>query len=106
MTDHDEARRRAVEALKTVLFERGIVDVFSATAALDAAERAMADAGWRWVPETPTLEMLQDGRRAASKARSGGVCGMTIDSQTRAECAREAAAWRAMVNAAMLGEGE
>jgi hypothetical protein len=47
----------------------------------------------------PTTEMLQDGQIAGKKAKRGGVSGMTIDSQVRAECAVEAEIYRAMLAA-------
>lgn len=49
----------------------------------------------------PTLEMLSDGNRAARQVRRSGVRGMTLEAQTRTECAREEAAWRAMIDAAI-----
>lgn len=49
----------------------------------------------------PTLEMLDDGHRAAQKTRVSGVSGMTLDAQVNAQCARENAAWRAMIDAAL-----
>ena len=47
----------------------------------------------------PTIDMLDEGHRAAMAVRKGGLSGMTIIAQTLAECARENAAWRAMVTA-------
>jgi hypothetical protein len=44
--------------------------------------------------------MLQDGQMAGRKARRPAVSGMTIDAQVRAECAVEAAIYRAMLAAA------
>jgi len=54
------------------------------------------------MPKEATLEMLQDGHWAAKSVRRSGVSGMTIDAQTRAECVREAAAYRAMVEAGAI----
>ena len=62
-------------------------------AALDAA-------GCVVVPREPTLEMLQDGHEAHAKKHTNGVSGMTIDAQIRAQCARVAAMWSAMLAAA------
>ena len=52
------------------------------------------------VPATPDHDMLQDGHDAAKAVRAGGVGGMTIDAQLRLQCAREAAAYDAMLVAA------
>lgn len=52
------------------------------------------------VPATPDPDMLQDGHDAAKAVRAGGVGGMTIDAQLRLQCAREAAAYDAMLVAA------
>jgi hypothetical protein len=49
----------------------------------------------------PTLEMLEAGRDAYRSTQRSGISGMTIDAQIRAECVREAAAFRAMISAAM-----
>ena len=51
----------------------------------------------------PTTDMLWVGHDAARRVRLSGVSGMTIDAQTRAQSAREGAAWRAMIDA-MLSE--
>ena len=77
----DYARQEHTKALRAFLAE---------------AERQ----GWRLVPVEPDTAMLQDGRANHRALASGGVCGMTIDAQVRSACAREAAAWSAMVAAA------
>ena len=65
-----------------------------------AAYRAsLKSSGYRIVPEEATLEMLDCGHRAYMRTQRSGVSGMTIESQTRAECAREAVCWRAMIAA-------
>lgn len=50
------------------------------------------------VPVEPTLEMLRAGREAYLKVRTSGISGMTIEAQIKAECARERAAYQAMIN--------
>ena len=62
--------------------------------------------GWRMVPVEPDASMISDGHYAAINARRGGVCGMTIDAQVKAQGAREVAAWAAMLAAAPHIEGE
>lgn len=52
------------------------------------------------VPREATVMMLQDGDMAMRGARPGGVSGMTIEAQTKAECARAGACWTAMLAAA------
>jgi len=66
----------------------------------DAYLSALAAAGYAVVPVEPTTGMLQDGQMAGRKARRPAVSGMTIDTQVRAECAVEAAIYRAMLAAA------
>ena len=66
----------------------------------DAYFSALAAAGYAVVPVEPTTDMMQDGQMAARKARRPSVSGMTIDAQVRAECAVEAAVYRAMLAAA------
>lgn len=61
---------------------------------------AQEAAGFAVVPVEPTLEMLDAGHEAARKVYVMGAGGMTIDAQTRRECAREYAAYRAMLKAA------
>lgn len=51
------------------------------------------------VPREPTEEMLQDGLRAAQKARHNGISGQTVGAVVRASAFREAAAYRAMIAA-------
>lgn len=51
------------------------------------------------VPREPTEEMLQDGLRAAQKARHTGISGQTVGAVVRASAFREAAAYRAMLAA-------
>lgn len=68
-------------------------------AAIAAYEAHLAAAGWVRVPVEPTVEMMQDGHEAARKVRVSGISGMTIDAQARSECAREIAAYRAMLAA-------
>ena len=60
---------------------------------------ALSAAGYAVVPREPTTDMLQDGQQAGRKARRTSVSGMTIDAQVRAECAVEAAIYRAMIAA-------
>jgi hypothetical protein len=69
-------------------------------------DAALADAGYVVAPMEPTTEMLQDGQIAGKKAKRGGVSGMTIDSQVRAECAVEAEIYRAMLAAFVKGTRE
>ena len=67
--------------------------------ALNAAawNRRHVPPGFALVPVEPTTEQLQDGQMAGRKARKPSVSGMTIDAQVRAECAVEAAIYRAMI---------
>lgn len=78
--------------------------VLDALSAMPLASRlALARAlvpGWAVVPAEPTVMMLQDGDMAIRRARPGGVSGMTIEAQTKAECARAGACWAAMLTAA------
>ena len=54
----------------------------------------------------PTLDALDAGERAYRAARTQGVCGMTIEAQTRAECARFSAGWKAAFDTEIsLAEG-
>lgn len=46
----------------------------------------------------PTIEMLDAGHRAARAVRISGVSGMTLEAQTLVQCARESAAWQAMID--------
>ena len=71
----------------------------------DAILSALAAAGYAVVPVEPTTDMMQDGQMAARKARRPSVSGMTIDAQVRAECAVEAAVYRAMLAAAKETRG-
>ena len=83
MTDHDEARRRAVEAAKTTWIDTA-GDVEAWDEAIAACERAMADAGWRWVRD----------------------CGEAVSANPgMARTDAYAAGWND-ARAAMLGEGE
>lgn len=52
----------------------------------------------------PTLEMLESGNLAARSVRTMGVSGQTIEAQIRVKTQREAAAWRAMIDAALNEE--
>jgi hypothetical protein len=52
----------------------------------------------------PSLTMLDEGNRAARKVLVSSLSGMTIDAQIRNQCARESAAWRAMIDAAKEGK--
>lgn len=78
--------------------------ILSALSAMPLASRhALTRAlvpGWTVVPVEPTVAMLQDGDMAIRHARPGGVSGMTIEAQTKAECARAGACWAAMLTAA------
>lgn len=65
----------------------------------DAILSALTAAGYAVVPREPTEEMLQDGLRAAQKARHTGISGQTIGAVVRASAFREAAAYRAMLAA-------
>lgn len=78
---------------------------FGMSADPDAFLSALADAGYAVVPVEPTTDMMQDGQMAARKARRPSVSGMTIDAQVRAECAVEAAVYRAMLAAAKETRG-
>ena len=85
--------------------EVGAADkILSALSAMPLASRlALTRAlvpGWAVVPVEPTVAMLQDGDMAIRHARPGGVSGMTIEAQTKAECARAGACWAAMLTAA------
>lgn len=60
---------------------------------------ALSSAGYAVVPTEPTEEMLQDGLRAAQKARHTGISGQTVGAVVRASAFREAAAYRAMIAA-------
>jgi Lar family restriction alleviation protein len=73
---------------------------FSDEAATAAWNRRHVPEGFALVPVEPTTDMLQDGQMAARKARRPAVSGMAIDTQVRAECAVEAAIYRAMLAAA------
>lgn len=80
---------------------------YFASAVVTAYLAAMRAEGWVMVPREPTLEMLQDGYDAGRKAYHNGISGMTIDAQIRAQSHREAAIYRAMIEAAMLkGAGD
>lgn len=68
-------------------------------AAVHAYLAAMERQGFVMVPVEPTVEMLQDGHDAYYAARRPSISGMTIEAQTRAECARESACYRAMLAA-------
>jgi len=52
------------------------------------------------VPRSPDPDMLQDGYDAAKAVRVSSVSGMTIDAQLRAQTARQAATYSAMIAAA------
>ena len=85
-----------------VAYADGETDVVTAQSPL-ASRLALARAlvpGWAVVPVEPTVAMLQDGDMAIRHARPGGVSGMTIEAQTKAECARAGACWAAMLTAA------
>lgn len=64
-------------------------------------EAALSAAGWVVVPREPTEAMLQDGLRASQKARHTGISGQTVGAVVRASAFREAAAYRAMIAAAL-----
>lgn len=49
----------------------------------------------------PTLEMLDCGHQAAIKTNRGGASGMTVEAQLKAECAKEYAAYCAMLKTAL-----
>ena len=52
------------------------------------------------VPVEPDITMLADGHEAARRTRVASVSGMTLESQTRSQAARESAAYRAMLASA------
>ena len=87
-----EAWIASIRAFDKARFD-GIDDPFG------AAHASLKSSGYRIVPEEATLEMLDNGHRAYMQTQRSGVSGMTIEAQTRAECAREAACWRAMIAA-------
>jgi hypothetical protein len=72
------------------------IDLGASTKAARAAIEAM---------RAPTHDMLDTGHRAAMKIRTSGISGMTIEAQTLNQCARENAAWCAMIDA-ILNEGQ
>ena len=61
---------------------------------------ALSAAGYVVAPREPSIEMLQNGRDAYRATQLGGLSGMTIEAQIRAQCRREAACWNAMISAA------
>lgn len=69
----------------------------------DYALELLSAAGWVVVPREPTEAMLQDGLRAAQKARHTGISGQTVGAVVRASAFREAAAYRAMIAAVQEG---
>ena len=68
--------------------------------AITAYLAAMRAEGWVMVPMEPTVAMLQDGSDAYRATHLGGLSGMTIEAQTRAQCRREAACYAAMLKGA------
>jgi len=62
---------------------------------------AIDAAGFVVVPREPTLEMLTVGHEAARKIYRSSLSGMTIEAQTRSECCRELASYRAMIDQAL-----
>lgn len=65
---------------------------------------ALASAGCAVVPVLPSLEMLEAGQKAFRTTRRSGIGGMTVGAQFRAETAREAACYTAMLQAATGGD--
>jgi hypothetical protein len=80
--------------------EQDLIAAYDAESVTARILSALAAAGYAVVPVEPTTGMLQDGQMAGRKARRPAVSGMTIDTQVRAECAVEAAIYRAMLAAA------
>ena len=62
-----------------------------------AIRETLVAAGYKIVPLDPEMEMLQDGRSSYRSTNCSGVSGMTLEAQVRAECAREAACYAAML---------
>lgn len=71
-----------------------------------AAIQAPPLEGWRLVPVEPTEEMIEAMNEGFRSQRRTGAGGMSIDAQWRREYAPELSAYRAMLSAAPLVEGE
>ena len=68
--------------------------------ALRALIPFLSEIGWKLVPVEATEDQMVAGNDAARRVQRGGSTGMTIDNQIRHQCAREAAAYTAMVTVA------
>lgn len=95
------------------VYKRARLDMLDETDAeyasiIEAGNKAMLASlranGYVVVPVEPTTTMLQDGQFAYRRTRPSAICGQTVEASVRAECAREAACYRAMLAAAQGDE--
>lgn len=86
--------------IKALQAQHGVDPDYDDGVDADAILSALSAAGLVVVPREPTEAMLQDGLRASQKARHTGISGQTVGAVVRASAFREAAAYRAMIDAA------
>ena len=106
---------RAVEVMARAAYEQTMPGVMSwfglskrqhddwtreAAIALRALIPFLPEIGWKLVPVEATEDQMVAGNDAARRVQRGGSTGMTIDNQIRHQCARETAAYAAMVSVA------
>lgn len=98
-----EMQERIARAIYGIFYERGFWETESED--LRDLYRRRALAAMKAMRE-PTLDAIDAGERAYRAARTHGVSGMTIEAQTRAECARFSAGWKAALDAEIsIAEG-